>query len=231
MSFISSMVSTIVGLLGGDTSVAGCQQPSDAALAEIDRLRTELNTPFTMENHEHLLKELNDIIYVQSKGKYMKEHFEPIGPQWKAIGFQHEDPLKDVRGGGVLSIKNMIYAMQTSAEQIIPILDKRSDRSEGANYPWAAASINVTRMTATLFEVVAPNGFSAVSNHSSTNYWSFLEELDGFNKVYTMGIIKLDEAFTSINGTYMDFPRALQVWLRLFELLFFPYISKISADM
>jgi hypothetical protein len=207
MSFFASIVSGVTSFLSVDSD---CALPSVAASAEIDRLREELTTPFTLELHGHLLKELSDVIYQKSNGEFMTPSFEPIGMHWKTIGFQHEDPLKDIRGGGVLCIKNLIYFVKNS-EEAIPMIRVRSNRDDGANYPWAAAAINVTRMVAKLFEVVAQNGFSKVDVHGSKRYWDKIEGEDGFNNVFVASFLQLDRSFEAIQGTYLDFPKALQV--------------------
>lgn len=140
----------------------------------------------------------------------MTETFIPVGSHWKGIGFQHEDPVKDIRGGGLLCLRNMIEFVESNDRAIDMILS-RMDREEGRNYPWAAASINVTRMVAKVFEIVGPNGNSAVDVHSRQTYWSVLDDGNGFQRIYEEGITGVDESFTKINGTYMDFPRALKM--------------------
>ena len=36
-----------------------------------------------------------------------------LGPHWVRIGFQNNDPMTDTRGGGILSLLNILYLVST----------------------------------------------------------------------------------------------------------------------
>lgn len=43
---------------------------------------------------------------------YTPEDFEHVSESWCSFGFQRADPVSDIRGGGVLSIKQLIYFLK-----------------------------------------------------------------------------------------------------------------------
>lgn len=67
-------------------------------------------------------------------------------PRWKLLGFQDEDPRTDFRGGGLLSLKCLIWMTNANLPRVARLI--RESRGEGDLdadqwYPFAAAVINV----------------------------------------------------------------------------------------
>eukprot|EP00760_Papus_ankaliazontas_P008493 PhM_4_TR13847/c0_g1_i1/m.79001 len=74
---------------------------------------------------------------------------EPTGSHWCGnVGFQGRDPSTDFRGGGVLSLLNMIYAAETHTETTLKMIDESSSQEEEKEeqefYLWAVVCINLT---------------------------------------------------------------------------------------
>jgi hypothetical protein len=150
--------------------------------------------------------------------------FEPYAPKalyWQTIGFQNEDPVKDVRGGGILSLENIIYFLEYHSQTAQTMMRRRSDRSTRdkndtvGGYPWAAVGINLTRVIATIIELIQPSG-ATNSNYSRKTYWNIITESNSFNRLYVQLFILLDYTWEVHRATYMDFPHILTITQKMF---------------
>ena len=173
--------------------------PNVEEVAEISRLHNEL----AAVPDERIMIKLHNLCHI---GEYQK-----CGYSWKSIGFQKDDPLSDVRGGGMLCIVNLIYFLEEFSLDALSMCRTRANRDDGANYPWAAASISVTRMVASAFQLVDDKSGKPcnVSLMPMLSYYHLLLEDNGFNKLYVIAFVLLDHQFTATNGSYMTFPTVL----------------------
>ncbi|KPI88611.1 hypothetical protein ABL78_2279 [Leptomonas seymouri] len=73
------------------------------------RMRVERASAFDDDNRSHLnlLQQL-----WMATGKSATT-YSRLGPQWGALGFQGEDPATDLRGGGVLALRQLVHFAQT----------------------------------------------------------------------------------------------------------------------
>lgn len=169
---------------------------------------------------EQLQKDISNLDEIVLRKKLKELHglcevgaYEDKCSSWKILGFQQRDPLSDIRGGGELSVDNLLYFVKHNRSIALQMMKKRSDRGEGEkNYPWAAASISVTRLVASLFSIIDPVRGSIVNKDKMLNvsYYKLILENDGFNRLYEQAFLLLDYEFDLINGTYMEFPTALE---------------------
>jgi len=69
---------------------------------------------------------------------------EETRPDWTAIGFQGLDPITDFRGGGLLSLRQLVYFADENKE----IIDKINERANHVKtgYGLAITGINITVM-------------------------------------------------------------------------------------
>ena len=109
-----------------------------ATAFELETLRVDASTPFDDGNEEHvaLLQEL----WVAA-GLGSGESFASISPVWQRLGFQGDDPMTDLRGAGLLGLRQLLHFVQSgsgSAELV-----GRRRRASGP-YPLTSASLNVT---------------------------------------------------------------------------------------
>ncbi|KFH06478.1 ELMO/CED-12 family protein [Toxoplasma gondii VAND] len=68
---------------------------------------------------------------------------------WKAIGFQSQNPRTDFRGGGLLSLQQLLFFAQNFREEMLVLVEK----SKRDSFPLAASLINVTHMLGTFFDL------------------------------------------------------------------------------
>ena len=122
---------------------------------------------------------------------------------WRRIGFQRENPVADIRGGGELSAANLAYFADTYPHTLMQIRRAKNRRykemkNEMPSYPIAAAGINITRLLTEIFNIIEPlsgtpkwfcqeqlpyyrfMAAEAVGNGNRSDGWS---SDDGFNAI------------------------------------------------
>jgi hypothetical protein len=62
---------------------------------------------------------------------------------WKSIGFQNKDPMSDIRGSGLMGVKQLLYMLQTYPDRLKELIQKHKPR-ENTHYPVAAAGFSIT---------------------------------------------------------------------------------------
>jgi hypothetical protein len=111
------------------------------------------------QQHEHLFRTIHAAFFLDTE-------FTARGPCWKAIGFQQEDPVADLRGSGLLGLSHLAYFCARYPESATAMRRRqwqRRDPTDGGArsdrcYPWAAVGINLTRMICELFDVLTRYG-------------------------------------------------------------------------
>lgn len=179
--------------------------PSQTEYEIMVELQHKIGTSFDINYHEHFLKQLHGLCNV---GEYERE-----GSSWKRIGFQREDPVSDIRGGGILCLENLIYFLSTSTTIALNMRQQRSVRYiPGQNYPWAASSISITRMLANEFSLTDKLRGTIMSRQqmASSGAYHLLLEPNAFNRLYCLVFILFDHEYTAMNGTYLTFPLVLK---------------------
>ncbi|KAG5501968.1 hypothetical protein JKF63_04238 [Porcisia hertigi] len=113
---------------------------SDVSLRALD---VERATPFDKDNRAHV-NLLQQLWMATGKSATMYNRF---GPQWSSLGFQGADPVTDLRGGGVLALRQLVHFAQThnSAFREMIAYNERVQR-EGRHswYLLAVVSIQLT---------------------------------------------------------------------------------------
>lgn len=106
-SFLSSAVKAASSYVGGG------QPPSDAALRNLETYARALGTLYDAGSarHVNLLRRLWVACFPDAD-------FQPQSPRWKSIGFQHTDPASDFRGGGLLSLRALVYVAEKHSAKV-----------------------------------------------------------------------------------------------------------------
>lgn len=184
--------------------------PNDDSLQTIVALREAIDTNFEEGLHLPLLVEL--LRLSQPEQEFVRQ-----GECWEDIGFQRDDPVSDIRGGGILSLVNMIYFLEHYNEAAQGMIERSRNRTDGKYYPWAAAGINLTKLLAVHFEVVLKSGSTTGINHSLSTKWMLLPNVNSFHRLYCSLFCLLDSVYQEMDAGYMDFPRVLEVTKKRFE--------------
>ncbi|CAL5431527.1 unnamed protein product [Camellia sinensis] len=116
--------------------------PSLSPLQEVrlKSLQQRLQVPFdgSLLEHQDALKQLWRLAYPDRELPSLKSEL------WKEMGWQGSDPSTDFRGGGYISLENLIYFAKTYPEAFQSLLHKRDGRRAEWEYPFAVAGINMS---------------------------------------------------------------------------------------
>lgn len=180
--------------------------PNEAEASVLTWLRSELSREFSDDNADDvaLLKRLWEVAH-----RGGTPTFERVGKRWTAFGFQRDDPVSDLRGGGVLALRNLLTFLESQPEYAVPIMTSRQPRDgefdpEAAGfYPFAAAGINVTRVVAEYAGLVGDG--------QQHGYWPFLAtDRSCFDQCYALCFRLVDKFFDERQASYMQFNSVLK---------------------
>ena len=174
--------------------------PSVAEQVELYRIVTKLCTPFDD------CDKLERLWYTF----YPTTPFQRISEGWKELaGFQHSDPISDIRGGGLLAVDQLLYFVTQFPTIAMPIAMEQLRRREklgiNAAFPFATAGVNVTYM---LVDAMGVSGTRWTAGAGSL-FWSVLREPDGMNELYCLAFEMLNDIFVQQGGTYLTFSTVL----------------------
>eukprot|EP01047_Picozoa_sp_COSAG01_P054220 COSAG01_NODE_5899_length_3964_cov_3.056404_2_plen_382_part_00 len=78
---------------------------------------------------------------------------------WKAFGFQRDDPVSDLRACGRLALQQLVFFLERHPMTARALCATQVQDDDFTNaYPWATASVAVTRMLCMIFEMIQPCG-------------------------------------------------------------------------
>jgi hypothetical protein len=78
---------------------------------------------------------------------------------WKAFGFQRDDPVSDLRACGRLALQQLVFFLEHHPMTARALCATQVQDDDFTNaYPWATASVAVTRMLCMIFEIIQPCG-------------------------------------------------------------------------
>mmetsp|Transcript_6163 Transcript_6163/g.10076 ORF Transcript_6163/g.10076 Transcript_6163/m.10076 type:complete len:308 (+) Transcript_6163:122-1045(+) len=190
-------------------SALKAREPTRHELAALHRCMSKMKTAYTDE-YEHYLVDL----YVKAGLASARQQYVRKGDIWKDLGFQNHDPASDIRGGGILCLENMLFFIHQHRHAAQSMIKKRAtgwDTYE--TFPWAPASINITRLVAAEFFICGPGpaGSQAMASKkpkdsfpAKSSFHMLLEE-DGFGRIYVLAFLLLDKFWDEKNATYMEF--------------------------
>eukprot|EP00434_Breviolum_minutum_P008926 symbB.v1.2.007864.t1/scaffold448.1/size203282/16 len=139
-------------------------------------------------------------------------------PRWKLLGFQDEDPRTDFRGGGLLSLKCLIWMTNANLPRVARLI--RESRGEGDLdadqwYPFAAAVINVC------FELLGRRDGGKVPPEELCNgfeYRRFAEltaqEPEFFLMLATAAVVAMHEEWCSKKYSVLEFRKCIRVAIK-----------------
>lgn len=110
----------------------------------LDFLRAELTTAFddSLPAHAIRIQDLWESIFPN-------EPFQRVSPKWRIVGFQKEDPILDLKNGGILPLLSMSYFCQQYTSQAQAMISAQKENKK-TNYPFAIVCVNITLLLADL---------------------------------------------------------------------------------
>lgn len=180
--------------------------PSKKQAVQLENLAVRLNTKFTRgyESHEELLQSLWNASNPSSS-----EDYEEVGPVWKQLGFENEDPSVDIRGAGVLGLECLIYLATSNAKRYHEMLNGQmvAKKSKEIYYPFVKAAMNITYALAKVVHIAAEeqeddNISSTNFYHTPTKFWKLFNEPFTFFELFTILFRLMDDNWRRYKTEY-----------------------------
>lgn len=131
---------------GVRANLARCLTHIAARNQAVAHIRVLQTTRFNPDNSAHA-DQLNALWRALLSGEPPEGR---VTRAWGAVGFQQADPATDFRGGGELSLKQLVHfatERRSMARRMI-----REPAEEAARYPWACVGINITNEAVKLLD-------------------------------------------------------------------------------
>lgn len=116
---------------------------ADAAIRRLDRERA---TAFDPNDRAHL--NLLQQLWVAS-GK-PQSSYSRISAHWKALGFQSDDAVTDLRGGGVLALRHLVHFAQTHSGALAEMMAFNESVQSAGEHHWYLLAVVSIQFTAQL---------------------------------------------------------------------------------
>ncbi|XP_047338232.1 ELMO domain-containing protein C-like [Impatiens glandulifera] len=137
-----------------------------------------------------------------------------ISEQWKEMGWQGKDPSTDFRGGGFISLENLLYFSRKFPDSFQDLLHKREGDRALWEYPFAVAGVNITFMLIQMLDLEAVKPRSFVG---AIFLKLLLENESAFDLLYCITFKLMDHQWLSMHASYMDFNTVMKATRRQLE--------------
>ncbi|KAJ0960793.1 hypothetical protein J5N97_001318 [Dioscorea zingiberensis] len=162
------------------------------------RQRLEVSFDSTCVDHQDSLKQLWMLAYPDRELPPLKSEL------WKEMGWQGTDPSTDFRGGGLISLENLIFS-----PRITQLLHKQDGKRADWEYPFAVAGVNISFMLGQMLDLQSSNG-----KPTSKARARFLEMLRSdeaaFDNLYCVAFQLFDVQWLAKRASYMEFNEVLK---------------------
>jgi hypothetical protein len=167
------------------------------------RLQDRLSVPFdkTREDHQEALKALWRAAFRN------RELPGLVCEEWKEMGWQGIDPSTDFRGGGFVSLENLLFMAQNFPRSFEKLLYKQEGQRATWEYPFAVAGLNITFMLIRMLDLrsASPRSTSGVA------FARILAEDDmAFGLLYSVAFEIMDAKWLAMRASYMEFNDVLR---------------------
>jgi len=169
----------------------------------LEKLQQRLAVPFdgSLLQHQDALKALWQASF---PGRGMPGL---VSPQWKEMGWQGNDPSTDFRGGGFISLENLLFFARKFPVVYQRLLHKAEGKRAEWEYPFAVGGLNVTFMLIQLLDLRA----AKPSSPSVTSFFNILAtDENAFDMLYCVAFQMLDAQWLALGASYMEFNVVLQ---------------------
>ncbi|KAG2573731.1 ELMO domain-containing protein A-like isoform X2 [Panicum virgatum] len=137
-----------------------------------------------------------------------------VSDQWKEMGWQGKDPSTDFRGGGFISLENLLYFSKNFPKSFQELLRKKNGDRALWEYPFAAAGVNITFMLIQMLDLQAAKPKSLIG----AVFLNLLKENDrAFDILYCITFKLMDQKWLDMHASYMDFNSVIKSTRRQLE--------------
>lgn len=134
-----------------------------------------VGSPYDKEVQEHVeqLRKLWTLSF-QACSRSAPDHPEGLkSEEWKQFGFQGIDPATDFRGGGVFSLRNLVFLAELHPALFHECVHR-------VDYPFAVAGINVTMILTTLLHLNQRQ--TCLATRQKADRYSYAQARENFSK-------------------------------------------------
>lgn len=176
----------------------------------LQRLQSRIDVPYdtSLPEHQEALRALWDAAFPQ------EELNDLVSEQWKEMGWQGKDPSTDFRGGGYISLENLLYFARNFPKSFQVLLRKQEGDRAMWEYPFAVAGVNITFMLIQMLDLEAVKPRTLVG----ATFLKFLAEKDyAFDLLYCITFKLMDQQWLEMRASYMDFNAVMKSTRRRLE--------------
>ncbi|PIA50377.1 hypothetical protein AQUCO_01300843v1 [Aquilegia coerulea] len=117
----------------------------------LQRFQRRLDVSYDGSNPEH-----QDTLRALWSAAYPGEELSGlVSEQWKEMGWQGKDPSTDFRGGGFISLENLLFFARAYPKPFQDLLQKQEGDRAMWEYPFAVAGVNLTFMLIQMLDLEA----------------------------------------------------------------------------
>ncbi|XP_047951147.1 ELMO domain-containing protein C-like isoform X3 [Salvia hispanica] len=138
-----------------------------------------------------------------------------MSEQWKEMGWQGKDPSTDFRGGGFISLENLLYFARHFPKSFQDLLQKKEGDRAMWEYPFAVAGVNITFMLIQMldFEAVKPRTLVG-----ATFLKLLTDNESAFDLLYCIAFKLMDHKWLDMHASYMDFNTVMKATRHQLEM-------------
>ncbi|CAN6486840.1 unnamed protein product [Victoria cruziana] len=118
------------------------------------------------------------------------------------MGWQGKDPSTDFRGGGFISLENLLFFAKTYPKCFQDLLRKQEGDRAMWEYPFAVAGVNITFMLIQMLDLLSVKPQTLLGaifvKLLAENEWAF-------DLLYCIAFKMMDQQWLAMRATYMDF--------------------------
>ncbi|CAN1145906.1 ELMO domain-containing protein A, partial [Linum perenne] len=176
----------------------------------LQRLQSRIDVAYdsTVSEHQEALRALWNAAFPE------EELCGLISEQWKEMGWQGKDPSTDFRGGGFISLENLLFFARNFPQSFQDLLQKREGERSVWEYPFAVAGVNITFMLIQMLDLEAVKPRSLVG----ATFLKFLTENESaFDLLYCITFKLMDNQWLTMRASYMDFNSVMKSTRRQLE--------------
>ncbi|KAL2934070.1 ELMO domain-containing protein A [Bienertia sinuspersici] len=167
------------------------------------KLQSRLKVPFdgSRSEHQDALKQFWRLAFPTRELPPLKSEL------WKEMGWQGTDPATDFRGGGFISLENLIYFAEKYPESFQCLLHKQDGQRAEWEYPFAVAGINISFMLAQMLDLQS----GKPTSKAGVRFLELLAEDEmAFDNLYCVAFQMMDAQWLAKRASYMEFNDVLK---------------------
>ncbi|CAL4914162.1 unnamed protein product [Urochloa decumbens] len=169
----------------------------------LNTLRRRLQIPFDGSRIEH-----QDALRQLWRLAYPTREIPPLKSElWKEMGWQGTDPSTDFRGGGLISLENLIFFARNYPKSFQMLLNKVQGQRSDWEYPFAVAGINISFMLIQMLDLQS----TVPSSKSGIRFLELLgRDENAFDHLYCVAFRMLDAQWLVKRASYMEFNEVMK---------------------